>query len=85
MPNGDGAKGLKPEEERKPQCPFNGRWCNNSCALLVTINRSFAGIVKQAQMCVFVADNIILSEINMKAPPSQQKLPKLTLPGNLRA
>ena len=72
-------------EEVKRKCPFNGDWCGDWCPLLVRVNRVINGIQSHATLCVFIANHMMISEINMKTQlPPQQKMPGIQLPGNIR-
>ena len=71
---------LEPEKERWKECPFNGKWCGDWCARYVTIFQIRNGQRVQRGMCVDVANNIMISEINQKTQPPQQKQPQILLP-----
>ena len=73
----------KEEGELKKRCPFNNEWCGDWCPRFVTIFRIHMGQRQSTGMCVDVASNIMLSEINQKTMPPQQPVQKIQLPGNL--
>ena len=69
--------------ELKKECPFNGKWCGDWCPRLIPIFRIENGVRSTTKMCVDVASNLMLSEINQKTMPQpQQKMPKIQLPGS---
>lgn len=65
----------KDEGELRKRCPFNNEWCGDWCPLLVEITRRnpYGGVIVQ-KTCVFVASNLMISEINMKTSPPTQKM-----------
>jgi len=76
----------KKEEQVKKRCPFNNEWCGDWCPRYVTVNRvDNMGRQSHAGMCVDIATNLMISEINMKTmPPQMKQVPKIQLPGNLQ-
>ena len=73
------------EGEVRKRCPFNNEWCGDWCARFVVMNRMVNGVQSHAGMCVDIATNLMISEINMKTvPPQMKQMPKIELPGNLR-
>ena len=73
----------KEEGELKQRCPFNNEWCGDWCPRFVLVYRMNMGQRQTAGMCVDVASNLMLSEINQKTIPPQVNQPKIQLPGNL--
>ena len=69
--------------ELRKECPFNGKWCGDWCPLLIKIFRVENGVRSTSSVCVFVGTNLMISEMNMKTPPPQQRMPKLQLPGGM--
>jgi len=67
------------EGEIKKKCPFNGEWCGDWCPRFVTVVKLVNGQKLTAGLCVDVANNIMLSEINQKTVLPQME--KLQLPG----
>ena len=74
----------KPEEELTKECPFNGKWCGDWCPLFSQLTQQANGMVRQTNMCAFVAANAILSNISMAIQQQQKPTPPIHLPGNLR-
>ena len=74
--NTDKAKG-----EVKKRCPFNNEWCGDWCPRFVTINRIFMGQRQSAGMCVDVASNLMLSEINQKTVAPKSPMGTIEIPG----
>ena len=74
--------GKKVEGEIKRRCPFNNEWCGDWCPRHVEVFRTHMGQRQTSGMCVDVASNIMLSEINLKTI-SPQKVPQIQLPGGL--
>ena len=72
------------QKEVKKRCPFNNEWCGDWCPRMVTIQRIFMGQRQKSSMCVDVANNIILSEINQKTIPPQQPRQQIQIPNPLR-
>lgn len=72
----------KQEGQIKQRCPFNNERCGDWCPRYVTIFKVVMGQRRTAGMCVDVANNIMLSEINQKTQPKQQEQ-KIQLP-NMR-
>jgi len=73
----------KEEGELKKRCPFCNEWCGEWCARYVTVNRvDNTGRQSHAGLCVDIATNLMISEINMKTiPPQMKQVPKIQLPG----
>jgi len=71
------------DEQVKKRCPFCNEWCGDWCARHILVNQADnMGRRMQAGMCVDIATNLMISEINMKtAPPQMKQMPKLQLPG----
>ena len=74
----------KSEGEVKKKCPFSGEWCGDWCPLFSQLTQQAGGMVKQTNMCAFVATNMILSSMSMAAQQQQKPGPQIHLPGNLR-
>ena len=70
------------EEDVKKRCPFNNEWCGEWCARFVVVYRGTpGGIREKAGMCVDIASNLMLSDINQKTMPPKVQMPKIQLPG----
>jgi len=70
------------QEQVKKRCPFCNEWCGDWCSRFVIVNRMVNGVQSHAGMCVDIATNIMISEINMKTmPPQMKQAPKIQLPG----
>ena len=67
------------ESEIKRKCPFNGEECGDWCPRYVEVVRMVGAQRQRAGMCVDVANNLMLSEINQKTVLPQQT-PKVQLP-----
>ena len=78
MGNGSGG------EVKLKMCPFWKEWCDKEhqeeCALHVEMIQNVGGLERKMTMCSFNAMIMMLSEINAKTQPPQQKL---TLPPNI--
>lgn len=72
MVDGNGGK----EEVRKKKCPFLNDWCiGEACALHSELTKNVGGgIQRKIGLCAFNAMVIMLSEINQKTQPPQQKI-----------
>ena len=73
----------EPEKEKlKKKCPLLNDWCiGDACAFSTTLHRNTGGMRQETPMCSIHAALAILSEINQKTQLSQQKMPKIELPG----
>jgi len=78
--SGNGNKG-ETEKEVRQRCPFNNEWCGEWCPRHVMIYQTYMGQRLAKGMCVDVASNIMLSEINQKTIPAQPAMPKIQIPG----
>lgn len=70
--------------EVRKRCPFNSEWCGDWCPRFVTVFRTYMGQRQTSGMCVDVANNLMLSEINQKTMAPEQKQPKIQLPGGIQ-
>ena len=73
----------KVEGELKKRCPFNDQWCGDWCPRFVTVFRVQMGLKQSSGMCVDVASNLMLSEMNQKTMPPQPKV-SIQLPNKLQ-
>ena len=67
--------GHKGEEKRLKKCPLLNEYCiEGRCALFTDMMRSVGGLQQKFGLCSFNAMVMMLSEMNMKAQPPQQKM-----------
>lgn len=65
----------KDTEERLKKCPLLNEYCiKERCALWADMTRQAGGLQQKFGMCSFNAVVMILSEINAKTQPPQQKI-----------
>jgi len=68
--NGDKAEG-----QRKKKCPFLNEYCiEGRCGLWTEMARVQGGLQQKFGMCSYPAIVMLLSEINTKTQPPQQKI-----------
>ncbi len=66
-------------------CPFSGTYCiKERCSLHMEMTRNTGGLQQKFTLCAVNAMVMMLSEINAKTQPPQQKMPKITLPNLVR-
>jgi len=62
-------------EDRKKKCPFMADWCiGDACALSVELVRNMGGLQQKFSICSFNALVQMISEVNAKTQPPQQKI-----------
>lgn len=67
--------GDKEPEVRRKKCPFLGEYCiKGACALNIELAKNMGGVVQKLDTCAFEALVIMMSEMNVKATVSQQKI-----------
>lgn len=72
--NNDG-KQQKGEGKRLKMCPLLKEYCiEGRCALFTEMTRNAGGLQQKFGLCSFNAMVMMLSEMNMKAQPPQQKM-----------
>lgn len=76
-----GNNGGPKTEKRKKKCPFLNGWCiGNECEMMSQLSKNEGGLLKTFSLCSVKALVVMISELNAKTQPPQQKI---QLPPNL--
>ena len=63
------------EEQKVKHCPLINEYCiKERCALYIVMRRMHAGLLQAFGMCAFNALVQMMSEMNAKTQPPQQKI-----------